>query len=302
VVDVIRTPDARFADLPDWDLEPTWVPASIGGLDVRLARHETGDPSGEPLVLFHGEPTWSYLYRHVMPPLAAAGHRVVAPDLVGFGRSDKPAERDWYTWDTILEGFDAHLEAVGPDPVTLVIHDWAGFVGLPWAVANPDRVARLVILDTAPYIPGRKPTEAWFAFRNFVERSDDLPIGFLVDGGCTRELSQAEKAAYEAPFPNAVSQAGPLALPLRVPLSDDDPGAMVSHEANMAMSDWATPTLILWGADDVILPSRVGQRWAERIPGCKGFEVLEGAHHFLQEDRGADIGNRIAAFMADNPV
>lgn len=300
--DVIRTPDERFADLPDWDLEPTYTEASIDGLEVRLARHEAGDPSGEPVVMFHGEPTWSYLYRHVAPPLADAGHRVVLPDLVGFGRSDKPSDRDWHTWDTTMAGFDAHLAALGDDPVTLVIHDWAGFVGLPWAVAHPDRVARLVILDTAPYIPGRKPTDAWFAFRNFVERNDELPIGFLIDGGCVRDLTEEEKAAYEAPFPDAASQAGPLALPLRVQLSDDDPGAMESHEANMAMSEWQAPTLILWGADDLILPSRVGERWAERIPGCKGFETIPDAHHFLQEDQGRLVGSKIAAFMAANPV
>ncbi|MDX1510371.1 MAG: haloalkane dehalogenase [Nitriliruptorales bacterium] len=300
--DVIRTPDERFANLPDWDHEPTYFTTRIDGVDLRLARHELGDPDGDPIVLMHGEPTWSYLYRKVVPPLVDAGHRVILPDLVGMGRSDKVTDVGWYDWSHLMAAYDAHLQDLGMRPFTLVVHDWGGILGLPWAVAHQNMVSRLVILDTACFVPGREPAEAWYMFRNFVERTDELPIGFLVDGACVTDLTDAEKAAYEAPFHTVEAQAGAKAFPQVQPIREEFPGAWESHEANLALSDWQQPTLILWGGDDVILPSKIGKHWSERIPGIRGFEVLENAHHFLQEDRGADIGDRIAAFMADNPV
>lgn len=295
-MDVSRTPDDRFVDLPGWDRDPTYLDWE----GLRLARVEDGPADAdETVVLLHGEPTWSYLYRHVIPPLVAAGHRVVAPDLPGFGRSDKPTDRAWFTYDRLYAAVDAHLST--PDleaPFTLVVHDWGGALGLPWAVANPERLARLVILNTALYAPGGTPSEAWKSFRAFVETADELPVGFLVDGGCARDLEEAERAAYEAPLHEPAAHAGALALPMLVPLEDDDPGAERMWAANQGLAGFDRPTLIVWGEDDPILPVRIGRRWAEAIPGCVGMETFSPAMHFLQEDAGDDLGTLIGSFVS----
>ncbi|MDX1621115.1 MAG: haloalkane dehalogenase [Nitriliruptorales bacterium] len=290
----MRTPDERFEDLPGWDHDPLYTDWE----GLRLARVEAGPASGETVVLLHGEPTWGYLYRKVIPPLVDAGLRVVAPDLPGFGRSDKPTDRDWYQYDRLYDALDAQLSAASPDdPVTLVVHDWGGLLGLVWATEHPERVARLVICNTALYVPGREPSEAWLQFHDFVERADELPIGYLVDGAVAGDLDEEVRAAYEAPFHEPAAHAGAIALPLRVPLSDEDPGAQRQWAANQALTSWEVPTLIIWGADDPILPVKVGQRWAETIPGCVGLETLTPAAHFLQEDQGERMGELISRFV-----
>ncbi|MGH3441902.1 MAG: haloalkane dehalogenase [Nitriliruptorales bacterium] len=293
MVFTVRTDDERFADLPDFPYEPRYVEVE----DLRLARVDEGE--GHPVVLVHGEPTWSFLWRKVLPPLLDAGSRVVVPDQVGFGRSDKPARRDWYSYDRLVESFTAHLDAAGLDePVTLVVHDWGGPVGLRWAVENPDRVARLVILDTGLYSPGGRMSRAWQAFRDFVESTPDLPIGGLVQGGAATDLPDEVVAAYEAPFPDAASKAGASALPLLVPLSEQDPGAAEMSDVRASLHDWDRPTLVLWGADDPVLPPQVGEFFVRVIPGAIGVETVPGGH-FLQEDAGEAIGERIARFVAE---
>lgn len=299
MVDIVRTPQDRFTDLPGFPWESRYVDGiAVDDATVRLARIDEG--SGHPVVLLHGEPTWSFLWRTVIPPLLAAGLRVVAPDHIGFGRSDKPTDRTWFSYDRLVAAHTAHLAALDiAEPVTLVVHDWGGPIGLRWAMEHSDRVARLVILDTGLYAPGGRASEAWLKFRHFVERSSTLPVSFLVDGATTRDLSDAEKAAYDAPFHVDAAHAGALALPCLVPMTDDDPGAAESWATLQALKKWTKPTLILWGGDDVILPSKIGKRWSEEIPGSVGFEELAGGHHFLQEDVGVTIGDRIATFVAD---
>ena len=296
-MEILRTPDDRFADLPDFAYEPHYVEVDLPEVGpARLARIDEGD--GHPVVLVHGEPTWSFLYRHVIPPLLDAGLRVVAPDHPGLGRSDKPADRDWFTYDRMVEAFDAHLDAAGIDePCTLVVHDWGGPIGLRWAVEHPQRVARLVILDTGLFAPGGTPSDAWLAFRGFVAKADELPIGQLVQGGAATTLPDDVVAAYEAPFDRPEAQAGAIALPLLVPLSEDDPGAAEMWRTNQALTSFEAPTLVLWGADDEILPPSIGRRYAETIPGSVGMETFHPASHFLQEDAGTAIGQRIAAFV-----
>ena len=272
----------------------------VDGTELELAHVELGPADGPTVVLLHGEPTYSRLWRDVMPPLADAGLRVVAPDLVGFGRSDKPTDLDWYTFEHLTDALDAHLQTLAVEPFTFVVHDWGGVLGLPWAVENPARVQRLVILDTGLYTPGGFASETWQAFRDFVERTPELPIAFLVDGGTHRELSEEEKAAYEAPFPDAASQAGARALPLLVPRTDDDPGAQRLSWAREQLSQWHAPTIVLWGAADNVLPVSIGESFAKAIPTCGEVELIDDAGHFLQEDAGEQIGARIARFIAES--
>jgi haloalkane dehalogenase len=300
VTEVRRRDESRFAGLPDWPYAAVRTEVDVDGVTLGLAHAETGRDDGHPVVLVHGEPTWGYLYRHVAPDLAAAGLRVVMPDHVGFGRSDLPTDQDWFTYDRLVASFGAHLDAVvGDEPVTLVVHDWGGPIGLRWAVEHPERVARLVILDTALYAPGGTPSEAWSAFRRMVESSDELPIGWLVAGGSVTELSEEVRAAYDAPFPDAASQTGAKALPLLVPVGDDDPAAPAMWATLQALRDWQHPTLLIWGGDDRILPPRVGERWARDIPGSTGLHVLPHAGHFLQEDQGPRIATLIADHVHD---
>jgi haloalkane dehalogenase len=298
VVFTVRTPDERFADLPEWPYQRRHVQVD----QLRLARVDQVPPAGpdrpHPVVLVHGEPTWGYLWRKVLPPLLDAGLRTVVPDQVGFGRSDKPARRDWYSYDRLVDSFAAHLDALDLEPVTLVVHDWGGIVGLRWAVEHPERVARLVLLNTALWTPGGRHSEAWLRFRRFVERAEELPIGRLIDGAALTDLPDRVLAAYEAPFHEPAAQAGALALPLLVPLSDQDPGARQMHQTGLQLLTWDKPALVLWGADDPILPPVIGERFARDLPGAGELETVRGAH-FLQEDAGHEIGERIARFVGD---
>jgi haloalkane dehalogenase len=289
----MRTPEQRFDGLPGFPWEPHYL--DIEGW--RLARVDEGQ--GHPVVLVHGMPTWSYLYRTVIPPVLDAGLRAVAPDLVGFGRSDKP-ERDWYSYDAVVASFGAHLDAIGLDePITLVVHDWGGPIGLRWAVEHRGRVARLVVLDTGLYAMGSGATDARRAFSAWVASADALPVGGLLQGGTSTTLPDEVVAAYEAPFPDAPSQAALFAHVLMVPLDDDAPAASAMAATLEALSSWQQPTLVIWGAEDPILGPRIGERLSQRIPGTVAFETVD-ASHFLQEDAGPELGARIAQFVASD--
>lgn len=297
MTDVARTPDERFTDLRDYPWTPTHAHATVDGTELRLARVDEGPSDAHPVVLLHGEPTWGYLWRHVLPPLLDAGHRVVVPDHVGFGRSDKPQPRDWYSYDRLYDALDQHLDAaLGDAPATLVVHDWGGLLGLAWAAANPDRVARLVLLNTGLYRAGGRMSDAWWRFRNHVEGLEAFPVAEMVDGACLTDLPAGVRAAYEAPFPDASFHGGPLALPLLVPTSDDAPGAARQMAAWEALEAWDAPVLFVWGEHDPIIPAKVGERMSQLIPGTRRFETVRGSH-FLQEDAGEQIGRHIADFL-----
>jgi haloalkane dehalogenase len=244
----------------------------------------------------HGEPTWSYLWRHVFPPVRDAGFRCIVPDMAGFGRSDKPEQIDWYSYDRHTELMAELLEHLDLRDVTLVVHDWGGIVGLRLAVEHPDRIARMVITDTGMVTGHQRMSEAWKAFRDFVERTEDLPISFLVDGGCARSLSDEEKAAYDAPFPTPASKAGARAFPLMIPTTPDAPGAAAGRRVLAALQDDRRPKLVLWAEQDPVITLAAGRRFAELI-GAPEPEVIEGASHFLQEDAGDRIGRRIAQWL-----
>jgi haloalkane dehalogenase len=287
-VSAVRTPDERFEGLPGWDHEPRYTEWE----GLRLARYEVGE--GPDVVLFHGEPTWSYLWRKVVPELS--GFRCVLPDLVGFGRSDKPTDLGWYSYDRHVEAAAAQLQAAGVRDACFVVHDWGGPIGMRVAAEHPELWSRLVVLDTGFFDGRQRMTDAWRAFRDFVERTEDLPVGFLVKGATARGLEDDVVAAYEAPFPDAASKAGARAFPLMLPTDPSMPGAAESARTREAIAASAKPKLVLWADGDPIIPASVGERMAE-VLGAEGPETIERASHFLQEDAGEAIGQRIARWL-----
>ena len=289
-MDVFRTPDDRFADLPGYDFEPHYT--EVGGLRM----HHVDEGSGAPIVCFHGEPSWAYLYRKMVPPLVESGHRVICPDLAGFGRSDKPADRGWYSYDRHLEQVSGVLEAVDVSSATVVVQDWGGPIGLRWAVENPDRVDRLVIMNTGLFT-GRV-SKGFLAWRDFAERNPDLPVGFVVQGATATELPDAVVAAYEAPFPTPESKAGAAQFPLLVPTEEGALGAAEMLAVIEALRGWDKPALVAFSDSDPVFPyPRAGEEFTQMIPGAGEQVRIEGASHFLQEDRGDVIAAAILDWM-----
>jgi len=291
VTDAIRTPDQLLEGLPDFPFRSSF--REYDGL--RLAHLDEGD--GPPVVFLHGEPTWSFLWRKVIPPVRDAGFRCIAPDLPGFGRSDKPTEIGWYSYDRHVEAIAPLLDELDLREATVVVHDWGGPIGLRLAVEHPDRIARIVVLDTGLFTGHQKMSEAWIAFRNFVERTEDLPVGFLVRGACKRDPGDGVIAAYDAPFPNADSKAGARAFPLMLPLTPDSPGAPAGQGVLEALRGDQRPKLVLWADSDPVIPLETGERFAASL-GTAVDHVIADASHFLQEDAGPEIGRLIADWLS----
>ena len=291
MTDVFRTPDGRFDALPGFPYEPAY--SELDGL--RIARVDEGD--GAPVVFFHGEPTWSYLWRKVIPPVLEAGHRCVAADLAGFGRSDKPTDIDWYTYDRHTELMSELFAELGLSGATAVVHDWGGPIGLRVAVENPDRFDRIVIMDSGLFTGRQRMSDAWIAFRDFVERTEDLPVSMLVRRACLADPGDEVAAAYDAPFPTPESKVGPRSFPLILPTSPEMAGAEAGERVARALHEDSRPMLCLWADSDPILSVETGRRFAAAV-GAPEPEVIEGASHFLQEDRGEEIGKRIAAWLS----
>ena len=288
--EVFRTPDERFANLPGYDFAPHWHDSD----GLRL--HYVDEGEGEPVVCFHGEPTWAYLYRKMLPPLVDAGHRVICPDYPGFGRSDKPVERGWYSYDRHSDHMSWLLAALDLREATVVVQDWGGPIGLRWAVENAERVARLVILNTGLFT-GRV-SKGFRAWRDFAERTPDLPVGFVVQGATATELPDEVLAAYEAPFPTPESKAGAAQFPLIVPISDDSEGAATMRAVADELSRWEKPALVAFSDSDPVFPfPRAGQVFCDLIPGAGEQVPIEGAAHFLQEDRGETIAAEVLRFI-----
>ena len=289
-MDAFRTPDERFEGLPEFPFPPHY--RELGGL--RLAHIDEGE--GEPVVFVHGEPTWSYLWRKLIPPVIDAGYRCVAPDHAGFGRSDKPTDLGWYSYDRHCELFAELLEHLDLRAATVVVHDWGGPIGLRAAVEQPDRVARMVIMDTGLFTGEQPMSDAWKAFRDFVERTEDLPVGFLVKGATARGMSDEVQAAYEAPFPTPESKAGARSFPLMLPTAPEMPGAAAGKRVLEALRTDTRPKLCVWADSDPIIPFKVGERFAAAV-NAEPPEKIENASHFLQEDAGEQIGKRIASWL-----
>jgi haloalkane dehalogenase len=290
MLDAVRTPEEALEGLPDFPFA-----ASYRVLDgLRLAHIDEGE--GPPVVFFHGEPTWSFLWRTVLPPVRGAGFRCVAPDLVGFGRSDKPVDIDFYSYDRHVALMATLLEDLDLRGATVVVHDWGGPIGLRLAVEHPERIDRLVILDTGLFTGHQKMTDAWLAFRDFVARTEDLPVGMLVRRACKNDPGDEVTAAYDAPYPDARSKAGARAFPLLIPQTPGAPGAAAGQRVLEALREDRRPTLMLWGDSDPVLPLSVAERFAESI-GRPPPRAIENASHFLQEDQGPLIGGLIADWL-----
>jgi haloalkane dehalogenase len=290
-VDAFRTPDDRFEDLPGFDFEPHYE--EVDGLRL----HYVDEGEGRPVVCFHGEPTWAYLYRKMVPPLTDAGFRVVCPDYAGFGRSDKPTDRDWYSYDRHSELMSELLGKLDLRDAVVVVQDWGGAIGLRWAVENADRVGALAILNTGVF--SGRVSKGFLAWRNFAEKNPDLPVGFVIDGATTTDLSDEVKAAYEAPFPTAESKAGAAAFPLLVPTEEDDPTAVHQREVVAdALSRWEKPALVAFSDQDPVFPfPKAGERFIDLIPSVTEQVKIEGAAHFLQEDKGEEIAGHIVRLL-----
>jgi haloalkane dehalogenase len=288
--EVVRTPEEALEGLPDFPFAARY--REVDGL--RLAHLDEGE--GAPVIFFHGEPTWSFLWRKVIPPVRDAGFRCIAPDLVGFGRSDKPTDIDFFSYDRHNALAGSLLEDLDVRGATIVVHDQGGPIGLRLAVEHRERIERLVILDTGLANGARKLTDAWVAFRDFVARTDDLPVGMLVRRGCHTDPGDEVAAAYEAPYPNAASKAGARSFPLMVPLTPDAPGAETGQRVHDALKEDRRPTLMLWADSDPVLPPSLGERFAASI-GRDAPRLIENAGHFLQEDQGPLIGGLIADWL-----
>jgi haloalkane dehalogenase len=290
MTDAIRTPDELFDGLPEFDFEPHYRQVN----DLRLAHIDIGD--GAPVLFMHGEPTWSFLWRKVIPPVRDAGFRCIAPDLAGFGRSDKPIDFDWYSYDRHTEIAAGLLEDLDIRGATVVVHDWGGPIGLRLAIEHPDRIERIVAMDTGLFTGRQRMSEAWQTFRAFVERTDDLPISLLVRNACLTDPGDEVANAYDLPFPNAASKAGARAFPLMLPLTPDAPGAQAGQTVLEALRKDQRPKFILWADSDPVLPVATGERFAEAI-GAPAPRVIAQASHFLQEDQGAEIGRLIGEWL-----
>ncbi|MGZ4311922.1 MAG: haloalkane dehalogenase [Solirubrobacteraceae bacterium] len=290
---VIRTPPEALEGLPDFPFESRFTDFE----DIRIAYLDEGESAAAPVVFVHGEPTWSFLWRQVLVPVRDAGFRCIAPDLPGFGRSDKPTDLAWYTYDRHTAALTSLLERLDIRDATIVVHDWGGPIGLRVAMEAPGRVGRMVVLDTGLFTGHQSMTDAWKAFRDFVERTDDLPVGLLVRGGCQRDPGEDVIAAYERPFPDAASKAGARAFPLLVPTSPEQPGAQAGQRTLDALRSDPRPKLMLWADSDPVLPLETGRRFAAAIGG-ELAHIIAGAGHFLQEDAGPQIGALIADWLS----
>ena len=283
-MDAVRTPDERFTGLPDWPFEPHYVELADG---LRVHYVEEGPPGAPPVLLLHGEPSWSYLYRHVIPPLVAAGYRVVAPDLVGFGRSDKPVDRAAYTYAAHVGWMqEALFDRLDLSGIVLFAQDWGGLIGLRLVAADPDRFAAVVIGNTGLPTGEQQLSEALVAWQRWAREAEHFPVGRIVAGGCRRELTPEEIAAYDAPFHVDAATAGARVFPSLIPTSPDDPAAPDQRAAWEVLSRFDRPFLTAFSDGD---PLTVGGDRAFRklVPGAAGqpHRTVEGAGHFLQEDR-----------------
>ena len=293
--DCARTPDSRFEGLPDYDFAPHYV--DIDGM--RMHYVDEGPRDGEVVLLLHGEPSWSYLYRHMIPPLRDAGLRVIAPDLIGFGKSDKPTRRSDYSYAGHVGWMTAFIEALDLSGINLFCQDWGSLIGLRVAAENEHRFARIALGNGALPTGDQAIPRAFKIWRTFALYSPWFPIGRILQMGTVDELSAAEVAAYDAPFPSARYKAGARAFPKLVPTTPDDPARDANRAAWDVFRQWTKPFLTTFSNRDPIM--RGGEKvWQDSVPGAQGQEhvIIRNAGHFLQDDKGPELAEVLIRFIA----
>ena len=296
----LRTPDERFADLPDFPYTPHYceVDDDEGGT-LRMAWIEAGPADADPILMLHGEPTWSFLYRRMIPILVAEGHRVICPDLVGFGRSDKPTRREDHTYARHVEWMRAlAFDVLDLQRVTLVCQDWGGLIGLRLAAEHPDRFSRIVVANTGLPTGDTPMPEIWWMFREAIQGQPTIEVGSFVQSGCQQPMTDAVRAAYDAPFPDDSFCAGPRAMPGLVPTSTDDPATEANRTAWAALSASSTPMLVAFGDSDPIT-GPMADIFKREMRGAQGINhpLVHGAGHFIQEDAGEELAKHIVEFL-----
>lgn len=293
---IVRTDEDQFADVPGYDYPIGRAEVTDDGAE--MAYVDVPGEGDETILCLHGEPTWGFLYRKQLPELARAG-RVIVPDMLGLGRSDKYTDPDRYSVSLLYEAYERLLfDELDLDGITMVGQDWGGILGLALAAHQPDRFARIVPMNTGIPDGTQRMADAWHEFADFVERVDELPIAMLIQNATSTELTDAELAAYEAPFPTEESKACARVLPGLIPTSPDDPGADLFREAKERLAEWDKPAFVLFSDSDPIT-GNAREPMRELIPTASDQPDVwvEGAMHFLQEDAGADLGRQIVDFI-----
>jgi len=294
-METLRTPDECFANLPGYPFAPHYT--EIDG--IRIHYVDEGPRTAAPVLMLHGEPSWSYLYRTMIPTVVGAGHRVVAPDLVGFGRSDKPVRREDYTYQHHVDWMRHLLTALDLRDVTLVSQDWGGLIGLRLVAEHPERFARVVTANTMLPTGDVPAGPAFLAWKEYSQTTPEFHVGRIVRGGCVTELAPDVIAAYDAPFPDDRYKAGARQFPMLVPVTPADPAAPANRKAWEVLSRWTKPWLTAFSDQDPV--TRGGDRiFQDRIPGAKGqrHTTIVGGGHFLQEDKGDELARIIVEFIS----
>ena len=294
-MEALRTPDERFANLPGYGFEPHYI--EVDGLRMHYIDESPRDAA--PVLLLHGEPSWSYLYRKMIPIISAAGHRAIAPDIIGFGRSDKPVNRDDYTYQRHVDWMTAFVEQLDLQDITLFGQDWGGLIGLRIAAEHPDRFARIIAANTMLPTGDNAPGEAFLRWQKFSQTSPVFEIGRLIQSATVSTLPDDVVAAYDAPFPDDSYKEGARQFPVLVPTKPDDPAAPANRKAWEALRRWEKPFLTAFSDSDPIM--RGGDRiFQEAVPGAKGqpHTTIVGGGHFLQEDKGEELAVVINKFIA----
>jgi len=295
-MNTVRTPDSRFENLPDYDFRPNYVDVDA----MRMHYVDEGPRDGDVVLLLHGEPSWSYLYRFMIPPLGAAGLRAIAPDLIGFGRSDKPTRKSDYSYATHVAWMKEFIQALDLRDITLFCQDWGSLIGLRVAAENERRFARIALGNGGLPTGDQEMPKAFKIWRAFARFSPWFPIGRIVQSGTMTALSDDIVAAYDAPFPSSKYKAGARAFPMLVPTTPDDPASESNRAAWKILGEWQKPFLTTFSNRDPI--TRGGEvPWQETVPGAKnrGHVRIRNAGHFLQEDKGPELADVLIEFAND---
>ena len=294
-MEILRTPDERFNNLPNFDFAPQYI--EIAGLRIHYV--DEGPRAAAPVLMLHGEPSWSYLYRKMIPIITTAGHRAVAPDLAGFGRSDKPARREDYTYQFHVDVMTGLIKSLDLREITLVGQDWGGLIGLRIAAEHPDRFARIVVANTGLPTGDQPMTEGFLRWREYSQTVENFHVGGIIKGGCVNDPPPEVIAAYNAPFPDDSYKAGARQFPLLVPIGPDDPASEANRRAWEVLRRWEKPLLTAFSDGDPV--TRGGERVFQKlVPGAQGqpHVTITTAGHFLQEDKGEELAQIIANFIS----